>query len=100
MIEFLDHEGAVFRAEADAVAERDIDTGFTRLVGNVVEITIRVRLVEVDCRWDLVCVHRAERSAQTGRATRALRMSDLRLRRGHRDARGVAVKRPFQRARL
>src|SRR5689334_6064838 len=92
-IELLDHQRAVLRTEADAVAERNPDTGFTRFIGNVVEITIRVRLVEVDRRWDLVGVHRATRGAQAGRATRALRMSDLRLGGRHGNARGLAVER-------
>src|SRR5690349_5558605 len=62
-IELLDHQRAVLRTEADAVTESNPDVGFARFVGNVVEITIRIRLVEVDSRWDLVGVHRAERRA-------------------------------------
>jgi len=61
MIELLDHDRAILRSEADAVAEGDPYARFTRFVGDVVEITSRVRLIEVD-RWrDLVRVHRAKR---------------------------------------
>src|SRR5689334_17931179 len=76
-IEFLDHQRAVLRTEADTVAKGGRYAGFARLVGNVVEIAIRIRLIEVNGRWNLVCMHRAKRRAQAGRATRALRMSDL-----------------------
>ena len=61
MIDHLNDEGAVLRTEADTVAERDPHACFARFVGDVVEITIRVRLIEVDRRRDLVCMHRAER---------------------------------------
>ena len=62
MIELLDHDRTVLRTEADTVAEGDPHARFARFVGDVVEITIRVRFVEVN-RWrDLVCVHGAERS--------------------------------------
>src|ERR1043166_1641104 len=60
MIELLDHQRAVLRTEADAVAEGDVYAGFTGFVGNVVEITMRVRLIEVNGRRDFVRVHRAE----------------------------------------
>ncbi len=41
-------------------------------------------------------MHRAERSRETSRATRALRMSDLRFCRRHRNTRCLSVKREFQ----
>src|SRR6185369_17367873 len=96
----LDHNRTVLRAEADTVAERDIYAGFARFVGDVIEITIRIRLVEVYRWWDLVCMHCAERCRQTSRTTCTLRMSDLRLRRRHRNARCMAVQRQLQGARL
>ena len=61
MIYLLDHERTVLRPEADAVAERDPYAGFARFIGDVIEITIRVRFIEVDRRWDLACMHCAER---------------------------------------
>src|ERR1051325_490403 len=61
--ELLDHEGAVLRTEADTVAEGYLHAGFARFIGNVVEITSRVRLIEINRRWDLVGVHRAKRRA-------------------------------------
>src|SRR5690349_4629258 len=100
MIYYLDHEGTVLRTEADTVAEGDPHACFARFVGDVIEITIRVRLIEVD-RWrDLVCMHGAERSGQPRSATRALRMTDLRLRRRHRNARRLPIKRSLQGTRL
>ena len=57
----LDHNRTVLRAEADTVAERGPYACFARFVGDVIEITIRVRLVEVDRWWDFVRMHRAER---------------------------------------
>src|SRR5215510_2763359 len=100
MIEFLDHQRAVFRTEANTVAKGDLYATFTRFVGNVVEITVRIRFIEVYSRRDLICVHRAQRRAEAGRATRALWMSDLRFGGRHRNARGLAIERAFQGARL
>src|SRR6185436_10007245 len=96
----LDHNRTVLRAEADTVAERDFHACFARFVGDVIQITIRVRLVEVDRWWDFVRMHRAERRRYPCRATRALRMSDLRLRCRHRNPRRLPVKRELQGARL
>src|ERR1044072_4176440 len=53
-LEFLDYQRAVLRAEADTVTEGCLYPRFACFVGNVVEITIRVRLVEVNRRRDLV----------------------------------------------
>ena len=80
MTESLNHQCAVLRTKADTVAERNPDACFARFIGDVVEVTIRVRFVEVDCRRDLVGVHRAERSTQAGGAARALRVAYLRFR--------------------
>src|SRR5678815_3049036 len=98
MIDLLDHNRTVLRAEADTVAERDPHARFARFIGDIVEITIRVRLIEVNRWWDLVCVHRTERCGQAGSATRTLRMPDLRLRCGHRNPRRLPVKCELQRA--
>src|ERR671926_954180 len=100
MIDLLDHNRTVLRAEADTVAERGPYARLARFVGDVIKITIRVRLIEVDRWWDLLCVHRAERGGQSGGATRTLRMSDLRLRGRHRNPRRLPVKRKLQSARL
>src|SRR5215204_5210735 len=99
-IDLLNHEGAVLRTKADAVAEGDPYVCFARFVGDVVEITIRVRLIEVDGWRDLVCMHGAECCGQTCGATRALRMADLRLRCRHRNPRRLAIERKLQGARL
>src|ERR1044072_1754166 len=98
MICSLNHEGTVLRSEADTIAEGEPDICFTCFVGNVIEITIRVRLIEIDRGWDLVGMHRAKRCSESGGATRALRMTDLRLRRRHRNAPRISVKSELQRA--
>src|SRR6185369_16050679 len=100
MIYLLAHNRTVLRPEADTVAERNPHACFARFVGDVIEITIRVRLIEVDRRWDLVCMHRAERRSQTRGAARTLRMTDLRLRCRHRNPCRLPVKRELQRARF
>src|SRR5437588_12542888 len=87
----LDDERAVFRAEADAVAERDAHVRLARAVGRVVEVALGRGLVEIDGRGDESGRHRAERGGESRRTRSALRVSDLRLRAGHRNLfRGVA----------
>ena len=63
MTDLLNHEGTVFRAKADTVAEGDSYVCFTSFVGDVVEITIRVRFIEINRGWDSIRVHRAERGS-------------------------------------
>jgi len=45
---FLEEERGVGAAEPKRIRERVLDVGFPRLVGNVVEITIRIRRFVVD----------------------------------------------------
>src|ERR1044072_1737023 len=96
--QFLYHECAVFRTEADAIAERGPDGRLTCFVGDIVEIAVGIRFLEIDRRRNSVRVHRAERGSETSGATPSLWMADLRFRRRHRNPRGVAVERAFQRA--
>src|SRR5436305_1476898 len=100
MTESLNHQRAVLRPKADTVAERNPDACFTRFIGDVVEVTIRVRFVKIDRRRDLVVVHRAERSTEPGGAARALRMADLRFGGRHGYPRSSSIKRQFQGAGL
>src|ERR1044071_9535487 len=83
----FDDERAVLGAEADAVAEGDADALLARAVGGVVEVAVGVGLVEVDGGGNLIGLHRAESGGEPGRARRALRVADLRLRARHRNAR-------------
>ena len=65
---FLEEERGVGAAEPKRIRERVLDVGFPRLVGNVVEITIRIRRFVVDGgRHQAV----AERQRADGRLDRA-----------------------------
>src|SRR2546429_4932387 len=91
----FNHERAVLRAEADTVAEGDAHALFARKVRNVIEIAVGVWLVQVDGWWNQICVHGAECGGDSSSTARALRMTDLRFGRGHRDALCFFTKREF-----
>jgi hypothetical protein len=76
-LDFLDHQRAVLRAEPDAIAKRYPHLGLARGVGDIVEITIRIGIVEVDRRRNGTRFHCAQGRAQTGGAAGALGMADL-----------------------
>src|SRR5438445_602743 len=44
----LDYEARVVAAETERVRQRHLDVGFARLVGHIVEVALRVGVVEVD----------------------------------------------------
>src|SRR6266550_3964784 len=83
--DFGDYQRAVLRSETNAVAERDPHVALARGVGDIVEITIRIGFVEVDCGRNDARFHRAQGRAQTGGAAGPLRMADLRFGSGHGD---------------
>src|SRR5689334_7267663 len=47
---FAKHQRAVLAAERDAIAQRNVDLHCTRGVGDVVEITVRIGIVEINRR--------------------------------------------------
>lgn len=60
MTYLLNHQRTIFGTEADTVAKGDSYVCFTSFVGDVIEITIRVRFIEINRGWDFIRVHRAE----------------------------------------
>src|ERR1044072_9706191 len=89
--QFLYHECAVFRTEADAIAERGPAVRLACFVGDIVEIAVGIRFLEIDRRRNSVRVHRAECGSEPSGATRSLWVGGLRFRRRPRHPRGVAV---------
>lgn len=55
--DFLQHQRRILGAEADTVADGVLDLGLTADVGNVVEITFRIRNIEIDGRRNLAMLH-------------------------------------------
>src|SRR6266487_2218240 len=90
VLKLLNHERAVLRSKTDAVAERHTHVGLARGVGDIIEITVGIGLVQVDGWRNLSRFHCAKRCAQAGGATGALWMTDLRFGSGHWDSMRVA----------
>ena len=76
-LQLFNHQSAVLRAEANAIAKRDAHIRFAREIGNVIEVAIRIGFVEIDCGRDQIGMHRAEGCTQARRAAGPLRVSDL-----------------------
>src|SRR6185503_11278337 len=55
----LYQQGAVLRAEANAVAKRNLHICRSGLVGNVIKIASGIRLIKIDRRRDHLFMHRA-----------------------------------------
>src|SRR5437868_6563907 len=70
------------------------------VVGDIVEITLRIGIVEIDCWRKDVIPEGHQCGSDAGRAARSLRMADHRLRRGAGDLPGVRAEGEFHGARL
>src|SRR5215510_12267414 len=73
------HQSRVFRSEAYAVADGVLDRSFTAGGGDVVQIAVRIRPVEIDGGRNLASLHCDQSSGQAGCPTRALSVTNLRL---------------------
>src|SRR6185436_10953048 len=73
----LNHQSAVLRTKPDAVAKRNLYICLAGLVGDVIQITFGIGLIEVYGWRYQSGVHGAERRAQTGGAAGALGMAHL-----------------------
>src|SRR6266850_64783 len=82
----------ILGSEADAIRQRIAHPGLARNQGNVIEIALRVRVFEIQRRWNQAFAHGKQNGAQAGGAAGALRMSEHGLRRAHRNARSHFAK--------
>src|ERR1041384_2893138 len=77
---------AVLRSKSNAVAERGAHVSYARFQGSVIQITIRIGIVEIYLRRHHARRQGAQRRALARSPTRALRMANLRFSRGHPNA--------------
>src|SRR5437764_8937138 len=82
---FLQNQRRILGTKADAVAQRMLDAGFSPNIRNIVEIAIRIRLVQVDGRGNLAVFHCNQCCCDARSAACALSMADLRLQSRHWD---------------
>ena len=85
------NQGGVLRSERYAVADRMFDLCGPARFGYVVQIALRIRLLQIDGGRYLAMMHGDKRSRDAGRAACALRMSYLRLQARHRSAIGCVA---------
>lgn len=52
--EFSGDQSGIVTTEAEGIIYDDVDTGFTCMVRNVIQVASRVRMVEVDGRRDFI----------------------------------------------
>src|SRR5690348_13462191 len=76
-----ENECRILRTESDTVRKRISDTGLARNTGNIVEITLGIRIFEIQGRRNNRFLHGEEDGADTACTTRTLRMAHHRLRR-------------------
>src|SRR5688572_29225003 len=95
-----EHDGAVLRAEAEAIAERRVDLDAAADVGDEVEIALRIGIAVIDRRRQEAVAQRQRRGDDAGGAARALRVADHRLGRRTGHAIGQRPKEPPHAARL
>src|SRR5262249_53913710 len=85
----LDHTAEnhrrILRTKPDTVRQCITDCRFAWSGGNVIEIAFRVGKVEVQSRRDEILLECEDDRADAGRPASALRMTDHRLRRTHRN---------------
>src|SRR5919206_4086834 len=91
VFELLHDQARVVPAEAERIREADADLGLARLVRDVVEIALRVRLVVVDRRRQHAALDGEDREDRLDRAGRAEAMAGCALRRRDPDLRSVLL---------
>src|SRR5689334_18611460 len=62
-LNLLNYQRAILRSKTNAVAERSAHVSFARLKGNVIEVAIRIGIVEVNCRRNDASFDRTKRCA-------------------------------------
>src|SRR5215813_6444670 len=80
-LNFAEHQSRILASEGDAVRDGVLEIELARLARNVIEVTLRIRLVYVDRRRYDAVPHRMERSSDSRRAARPLRVADQALQR-------------------
>src|SRR5215211_7375964 len=82
-VELLYDDAGVVAAEAERVGDPDPDRSLARLVGDVVEVALGIRVVVVDRRRQRVAVDREHREDRLDRARGAQAVAGGALRGGH-----------------
>src|SRR6185295_247442 len=91
-LEFLDYQRAVLGAKTDAIAKCDFHLSLPGVIRHVIQIACRIGFFQID-RWrNHSRLHRAQSCSQTSSTARALRMTNLRFRCGHRYPMSATVK--------
>src|SRR5438067_1208109 len=76
-------ERRVLRAKPDTVRQRVTDAGFARYFGHVVEIALRIRMVQIQRGRNETFRHGEQNRADSGRSAGSLGMANHRFRRAH-----------------
>src|SRR5438552_4065367 len=66
------HEGGIFRSEGDAVANGVLHVLLAACLGNIIKVTFRIGLFQIDGRRDLAVLHGDDRRRDTRGAAGAL----------------------------
>src|SRR5690606_23873549 len=97
LLESLECEGSVRAAEAEGIGDRDLDLRFARFVRRVVEVALRILIVDIDGRRNDLLAERENREDRLGRAGRADHVTGRGLRRADRELLRVVAERGLDR---
>src|SRR5215470_14354639 len=90
----------VLASEGYAIRHREFDLQLSSRLRNVVEIALRVWLLDVDCRRENAVPHGEQGRRHSRRTARALGMADQALHARSRELVGMAIERELHGARL
>src|SRR6516164_11682161 len=79
------HQGSILRPESHTVTNGVLDLSLAIDIGNIIEVALRIRSIEIDRRRHPAMLHGNHRRRNTGRAASTLGMTDLRFQSGHRN---------------
>src|SRR5215813_9677288 len=100
MLDLAQHQSRVLGSEGDAVANGVLNLFIAAWHWNVVQITVRIRIFQIDSGGKRFVLHGNQGCSHTGGATRTLRMSNLRFQRRHWHLVGVVAESQLERTGL